>query len=250
MAALGDVLDRKQHQVGALAALDRATGNHQISGARVRQGAMNLERLEVRAGGQCAFGGLAEGGRVQRAASKFEQVALFGRVQRRRKISVERRVGGNDAQARVEHDQGSRHRLDDALGVISRVLRFLQRALERIDVEKRENGALEAAVRGSVGTDVQSEPASVLSLNFVLPGLVRLQPLPDMVEQIIDFDLEFYVVERSADVTGLQAGDLAGCGCESAHPQGVVHHDERDLDTLDDVDEVVRDRVQFLIPVS
>src|SRR5438270_9694837 len=82
------------------------------------------------------------------------------------------------------------------------LLAFLQRPFERLNVQKRNRGAVDLIFRGDVRTDAQGVPATRLILHLGLQRDQRIDDLGDHVAELGDIEIRLDVGDGSADVAG------------------------------------------------
>ena len=75
------------------------------------------------------------------------------------------------------------------LRLASRLLRFGDEVLERVDVDEREDGAVDLVVRGLVGANLHPIPAPVPVLHLGLRHRHRVDDLGDLPVEIGDVDV-------------------------------------------------------------
>ena len=95
----------------------------------------------------------------------------------------------------VEHHQRQQHGIDDARRVVARPLRLVDVVLERVDVDQRQDGAVDPVVERLVGPDLHPVPAAVAVLDLGLAHRDRLDHLGDLLVQIGHVDVELDVVD-------------------------------------------------------
>ena len=127
------------------------------------------------------------------------------------------------------------------LGVGSRLLRFADEVLERVDVDERQDGAVDLVVGGLVGADLHPIPAPVAVLDLRLLHHHRVDDLGDLPIEIGDVDVGLDVVERAADVGGDDVQDAARLGREAADAAFAIEDDDRDVDGGEQVQQVAVD---------
>ena len=77
---------------------------------------------------------------------ELEEQLRFGRLLGRLKRAVERLVRRQHAEVLVEDDERDLHRLDDVERVVARPFRVGDVVLERVDVDERQDGAVDLVV--------------------------------------------------------------------------------------------------------
>ena len=90
----------------------------------------------------------------------------------------------------------------------SRLLRFADEVLERVDVDERQDGAVDLVVGGLVGADLHPIPAPVAVLDLGLLHRHRVDDLGDLLVEIGDVDVGLDVVERTPEC---RRGRRSGC---------------------------------------
>ena len=156
-------------------------------------------------------------------------------------LRLQQQAGERRPQLVAQHGQEQVLGPVGALRLASRLLRFADEVLERVDVDEREDGAVDLVVRGLVGANLHPIPAPVAVLHLGLRHRRRLDDLGDLPVEIGHVDVRLDVVERPPDVGRDDVEDAPRLGRETADPAFAVEDDDRDVDGGEQVEEVAVD---------
>ncbi len=247
LLALGDVLDREEDHGHAGVRLDRVRreGEPPLPGGEVQ-----LDLMATEPGPRGEEQALEHGPDlrdVQRPALPFERRLPFGALRRHREPGIKRLVRGEHAQALVEDHERDLHRFDDPGGVVARPLRIAYVVLEHVDVDERDHRAVDPVVGRPVGTDLHPVEAALAVLHLGLLQRARGDRFRDPLVEIRDVNVRLDVVDRPAQVRREDVHQAAGLGREAADAPLDIEDHHRQIDGVEEVDEIGVDLLQFLV---
>ncbi len=149
----------------------------------------------------------------------------------------------------VEHDEGFADGFHDGLGVVARAVDLLETSFEEVDVEEREDRALDPIVHRAIRARPQQIPVAFAVLDLALAADGGVDDLPGDVGEIRHRQVGLDVPDRASDVRGNQVQQLLRLGRVSAQPSVGPQHDDRDARPLQGVLKVVVEVRQLRVPV-
>src|SRR5262249_22894056 len=126
---------------------------------------------------------------------------------------------------------------------------LLQGALDRVDVQQHDGGAVDLAVQGNVGADAQGVPVPLPVLHLRLQRGQGVDDGGDQPGQVLDLEVGLDVADRPAQVGGDEVEELLGGGGEAADAEVAADQDQGDVDPGEQVDQVVVDPGQLGVAV-
>ena len=188
---------------------------------------------------------LADLRRVPVPSAQLEERAADRLLGLRPEETVEGVVRPLHAELLVQDEDRLGHGLDDGIREIALFGGLDLGGLLRMDVHEREHRTVDLVLDGAIRLDLEEMPASVAALDLELPrrGVV------DEFREVRDLDVRTDVLDRAPDVGGDQVQQLLRRRREAPDPSLVAQHDDRDLDAVEQVHEVVVDADELRVPV-
>src|SRR6266568_2098521 len=154
-------------------------------------------------------------------------------------LFIEGLVGAGHAQVPLQRQKRVPHHLDH----------LLQAALELVDVDQREDRAVNRVVLGAIRPDAQGVPMAGSVTHLALPRLKRFDHFQNHPVEVRHVEADLDVTEAAPDIGRDQVEELLRGGSKAPDGQVVLHHDHRDLHAGQQVVQVVVGAVHLEVAV-
>ena len=188
--------------------------------------------------------GAPEGRKIPLTVAQFIEEPAFGLGGQQVERIVEGGVGFLYSQIAVEDDKRLPHGIDDG----ARIVAGRRRLLQLLHIYERKQSAFDPVLGRPVGTNAQRVAATVVTAHGEVTWRDRVDHvLHDNIQLLQALGGDANVGERAADVGGQDVEAAPGPRRHPTDEEIVVDEHDRDVDTAEDVPEVVVQQRQFRI---
>ena len=176
--------------------------------------------------------------------AQFIEEPAFGLGRQQMERIVEGGVGFLHSQVAVEDDKRLPHGIDDG----ARIVAGRRRLLQLLHIYEREQSAFDPVLGRPVGTNAQRVAATVVTAHGEVTWRDRVDHvLHDNIQLLQALGGDANVGERAADVGGQDVEAAPGPRRHPTDEEIVVDEHDRDVDTAQDVPEVIVQQRQFRV---